>query len=107
VSPQPNEGAGLGAVSMQHIGSELPDQACEPRPDQDIGGARITPDGEAMRPQFEPWRDLLQCGLCTFATRQAVGEDANMMAAVRLSIGKVEDMTKNSADRCAHRVQDA
>ena len=83
----------------------LPDQACEPGPDQNIGGAWFAPDGDTMRAQFEPWRDLLQGGFGTLTARQAVGEDADMMAAIRLSIGKVENMTENSADRCAHRVQ--
>jgi hypothetical protein len=60
-----------------------------------------------MRPQFEPWRDLLQRGRGALAAGQAVGEDADMMAAVRLPIGKVEDMAKNPADRCAYRMQDS
>jgi hypothetical protein len=30
-----------------------------------------------------------------------------MMAAVDLAIGEVEDVTEDSADRCAHGVQDA
>src|SRR5664279_966612 len=104
--PQSNEGAGLGAMSMQHIGIELPDQAGELRPDQDIGWSRIASDGDAMLPQLEPWRNLLQRGRGTFAARQAVGKDADMMAAVCLSIGKVEDMAKNPADRGADRMQD-
>ncbi len=105
-SPQPNEGAGLGPVSVQHIGIELADQACELRPYPDIGGTGVAADGDAMRAQFEPRRDLLQRGRCTFAAGQAVGKDTDMMAAVGLSIGKVEDMAKNSADRRTYRVKD-
>ena len=40
-----------------------------------------------------------------FAAGQAVGDDADMMAAVGLAIGEVEDVAEDAADRRAHRMQ--
>ena len=47
-----------------------------------------------------------QRGFRPFAAGKAVGDDADMMAAVGLAVGEVEDVTEDSADRRANRVQD-
>jgi len=60
-----------------------------------------------MDPELEPGRDLRQCRLGALATGQAVGDDSDVMAAVDLAIGEVENVTKDSTDRSAYRVQDA
>jgi len=41
-----------------------------------------------------------------FAAGQAVGDDADVMTAVGLAIGQIQNMTKNPAHRRARRVQD-
>ena len=51
-------------------------------------------------------RDRRQRGLGTFAAGQAVGDNADLVAAVDLSVGKVEDVAEDSANRRTHRVQD-
>jgi len=56
---QANEGAGFGAVSMQHIRPQPPDQAHETQPCQNVSGQRFAVDGEAMHAKLEPRRDLL------------------------------------------------
>ena len=63
-------------------------------------------NGEAMNAELETRRDLRQRRFGAFAAGQAVGDDADMVAAVGLAVGEVEDMTEDSADRRAHRVQD-
>ena len=67
---------------------------------------RFAADGEAMDAELEARRDLRQRRLGAFAAGQAVGDDADMMAAVGLAVGEIEDVTEDAADRRAHRVQD-
>jgi hypothetical protein len=40
------------------------------------------------------------------AAGEAVGDNANVMAAANLSVGEIEDVTEDPANRRAHRVQD-
>ena len=72
----------------------------------DVGGKRFAVNGEAMNAELEAGRDLRQRRLGAFAAGQAVGDDADMVAAVGLAVGEVEDVTEDAADRRAHRVQD-
>ena len=67
---------------------------------------RLAVNGEAMNAELQARRDLGQRRLGAFAAGQAVGDNADMVAAVGLSVGEVEDVTEDSADRRAHRVQD-
>jgi len=76
------------------------------RPHQNIGGVGFAVDGKTPNAELEPGRNLRQRRLGAFAAGQAVGDNADMVAAVSLSIGNVQDVTENSADRRAHRVQD-
>ena len=69
-------------------------------------GMRFAVNGDAVHAELEARRDLGQRRLGAFAAGQAVGDDADMMAAVGLAVGEIEDMAENSADRRAHRVQD-
>jgi len=45
-------------------------------------------------------------GFGPFAPGQAVGDKADMVALFGLTIGKIQDMAKDSADRRAHRMED-
>ena len=103
---QTNEGAGLGAVAMQHIRLQPPDQAHEMRPYQRVGRKRLAADREAMNAELQAWRDLRQRRFGAFAAGEAVGDDADVMAAIGLAVGEIEDVAEDSADRRAHRVQD-
>jgi hypothetical protein len=60
-----------------------------------------------MDAELEPGRDCSQRGFGAFAAGKAVRDDADMVAAVGLAVGEVEDVTEDSADRRANRVQDA
>jgi hypothetical protein len=57
-----------------------------------------------MDAKLEAWRDFLKRRLGALATGQAVGDDADMVAAIGLAGGEVQDVTEDSADRCAHPV---
>jgi hypothetical protein len=59
-----------------------------------------------MDPKLEARSDLRQRRLGALAAGKAIGDDADMVAAVGLSVGQIEDVPENSADRRAHRVQD-
>ena len=61
---------------------------------------------DAVNAELQARRDLGERLACAFAAGQAVGDDADFMAAVGLSVGEIEDVTKDAADRRARRVQD-
>src|SRR5258708_2609723 len=103
---QANEGGGFGAVSMQDVRPQPPDQAHETQPYQNVRGKWFAADGETMDAKLEAWRDFLKRRLGALATGQAVGDDADVVAAIGLAGGEVQDVTEDSADRCTHRVQD-
>jgi hypothetical protein len=62
-------------------------------------------NGDTPNAELEARCNLRQRRLGACAAGQAVGDDADMMAAIGLSIGKVQDVAKDAANRCAHRVQ--
>jgi hypothetical protein len=62
-------------------------------------------NGDTPNTKLETGRNLGQRRLGALPARQAVGDDADMMAAIGLSIGEVQDVAEDSADRRAHRMQ--
>src|ERR1035437_3441385 len=91
---------------MQNVRLQPPNQAHEMRPYQNVRGKRFAADGETMNAELEAGRDLRQRCLGAFAAGQAVGDNADMVAAVGPSAGGGQDVAEDSADRRAHRVQD-
>jgi hypothetical protein len=75
-------------------------------PYQNVGGEGFAPNGQPMNAKLEPGRDCRQRRFSPFAAGKAVGDDADMVAAVGLAVGEVQDMTEDATDRCANRVQD-
>jgi uncharacterized protein YjbJ (UPF0337 family) len=59
-----------------------------------------------MNAELEPGRDPGQRRLSPFAAGKAVGDNPDIVAAVGLTVGEVQDVTEDSADRCPDRVQD-
>ena len=53
---------------------------------------RFAVNGEALNAELEAGGDFLQCRLGAFAAGQAVGDNADMVAALGLPIGKVQDV---------------
>ena len=103
---QTHEGAGLGAVAVQHVRLQFADHALESGPHQKIARQRLTANGRAVNAELETWGDFRQRLLGAFAAGEAVGDDADVMAAVGLAVGEIEDMAENAADRRARGVQD-
>jgi hypothetical protein len=62
-------------------------------------------NGNAMNPKFQLGSEFGQRLLGAFAAGEAVGENADMVAAIGLSMGEIEDVTENPADRRAYRMQ--
>ena len=91
---------------MQDIRLQSPDQILEMRPYQNIRGVGFAMNGKTPNAEFEAGCNLRQRRLGAFAAGQAVGDNADMVAAIGLTIGNVQDVTEDSADRRAHRVQD-
>jgi hypothetical protein len=101
-----DESAGLGAVAMQDVGLQLPDQALEARPYQEVGRQRVAANRQAVNTQLEARGDFRKRLLGAFAAGEAVGDDADVMTAVGLAIGQIQNMTKNPTHRGTRRVQD-
>ena len=101
-----DERAGLGAVAMQHVRLQFSDQAHEMRPYHSVDRHRLAPDRKAVDAEFQARRDRRQRRFGAFAAGHAVGDDSDVVAAVGLAVGDVEDMAKDTADRRAYRVQD-
>ncbi len=105
--PHADEGAGLGAVAVHHVGLERGDQAPHAKPHQDIVGRWLAADRYSVHAELQPRCELGKRLVGAFAAGQAVGENADMMAAIDLAVGDVEDVAENAADRSTHGVQDA
>lgn len=58
-----------------------------------------------MNAELEARGDFRQRLLGAFAAGEAVGDDADVMAAIGLAVGEIEDMAENAADRRARGVQ--
>lgn len=67
---------------------------------------RFAADRQTIDAELEFRADLLEGRVGAFTTGQAVGKNADMMATFGLSRSKIEDVTKDSTDRRADRVQD-
>ena len=65
----------------------------------------FTVNGDTSNAKFETGRKLGQRRLGAFAARQAVGNNADVVAAIGLSIGEIQDVAEDSANRRAHRMQ--
>jgi len=64
-------------------------------------------NGDTSDAKLETGRNLGQRRRGAFAARQAVGDNADMMAAVGLSIGEIQDVAEDSANRRTHRMQNS
>ncbi len=60
-----------------------------------------------MHAEREARRDLGKRRVGALAAGQAVGDDPDLMAAVGLAVGEIDDVAENAAHRRAHRVQDS
>src|SRR5262249_52148214 len=99
-------GAGLGAMTMQDIGFKLLGETLEPGPGHEVERGGFPPDCKTMNAELHARCDLSQRLFGAVASGQIVGDNPDLMAAVGLAVGEVEDVTKNAANGCAHRVQD-
>jgi hypothetical protein len=90
---------------VQHVGLQFPYHSLESDPHQNVGWERLTANRRAVNAELESRRDFRQRLLGTFAAGEAVGDDADMMAAIGLAVGEIEDMTENAPDRGARGVQ--
>ena len=68
---------------------------------------RLAANGEAINTELQFRCDLFQGNLGTLSAGKAIGKDADRMATLGLTCGKIENMPENAADRCTDSVQDA
>ena len=93
-------------MAVQHVRLQFADHALESGPHQKIARQRLAANGRAVNAELEARGDFRQRLLGAFAAGEAVGDDADVMAAVGLAVGEIEDMAENAADRRARGVQD-
>src|SRR5436190_1794057 len=86
--------APLRAMTVQHIRFQRPDQAHEMHPCQDMRGRWMARDGETMNPEFEARADVFERRVGAFPAG-----NANLMAAIGLAIGNVQDVAERSTYR--------
>lgn len=103
---QANEGGGFGAVSMQDVRLQPQSQAREAKPCQKVHGRWSAADGKAMDAKLQARRDFVKRRLGAFTTGQAIDDDADVVAAIGVALGKVQDVAEDSPERCTYRVQD-
>ncbi|BEV44126.1 hypothetical protein CRBSH125_03090 [Afipia carboxidovorans] len=68
---------------------------------------RLAADGDAVDAELHLRRDLAQCDVGTLTTGQAVGENADLVPALGLAIGKVKNMADDAANGGADGMQNA
>src|SRR4051794_12646856 len=71
-----------------------------------MGGRWMARDGETMNPEFEAGGDVFEGSVGAFPAGQTVRDNTNLMAAIGLAIGKVQDVAERSSHRRAQCVQD-
>ena len=59
-----------------------------------------------MHAELQPRRKFGQRLVRALATGETVGENPDVMAAINLAVGEVEDMAEDASDGRAHGVQD-
>ena len=101
-----DESAGLCAVTVQHVELEHARKLQESRRCDGVGRVRFAADGQAIDAELHLRRDGFQCRIGAFASSQAVGQNAHLMAALGLSFREIEDMADDSADGSADGMQD-
>ncbi|WP_203132817.1 hypothetical protein, partial [Aeromonas jandaei] len=67
----------------------------------------LAADRKPVHPERQPRCKLGQRLVGALAAGQTIGEDPDVMAAIDLAVGDVEDVAEESADGRAHGVQDA
>jgi len=93
-------------VAVQHVRFQFADHSLESGPYQKITRQRLAANRGAVDAELETRGDFRQRLLGAFTAGEAVGDDADVMAAVGLAVGEIEDMSENAADRRPRRVQD-
>jgi hypothetical protein len=64
-------------------------------------------DSDAINSELHAWCYFGQSGRSAFTAGQAVRENADLVAAIGLSVGEINNVTKNAPHRCADRVKNA
>jgi len=82
---------------MENVRLQSPGQVHEAQPYHNISGIWSTANGDTMDAKLEAWRDRVKRHLGAFATGQAVGDDADVVAAIGLAVGEVQDVTEDSS----------
>src|SRR5690242_11025827 len=71
-----------------------------------IGRVRITADRNTRQTERQLRFELRERGVGQSIARRAVGDDADLVAALDLAVGKIDDMAEQTTDRRTQDVED-
>ena len=91
---------------MQHVGSERGKMSPTCRKAKRSVGLISRRIGRRKAPSFNWGAIVRQRRVGAFAAGQAVADDADVVAALGLAVGEIEDMAENAADRRARHMHD-
>jgi hypothetical protein len=94
-------------MAVQHIRRCRANRAEHPRQTDHITWADVAGDWDPTDAELKPRRQVREGRFGRNSAGRAVGDQPDGMAALRLSIGEVADMAKQSADRRANHVENA
>jgi len=93
-------------MAMQDVRLYALDKTSQTCPRHSIGRVRITMDGQAINTKLHARRNLGQRSAGSFTAGEAVGDQADMMAALGLTVGEIKNMSDDSTNRSAYGVKD-
>lgn len=99
--------AALGAMSVQYVRSQFPDDAVCLERRRRVAEADTALHGNAVEAERKAWPQFFQKRIFARAAGRRVADDADGMSAFRLQPREVANMAEQPAGRLAEAVDDA
>ena len=103
---QPRQRRALGAVAVQDVGLECRNPARDTVQRENVARIELAGDGGALEAERQAGCKLGKNGFGPRATRGAVDEQTDLMAAPGLALHQIDHMPEQAAERGAQDVQD-
>src|SRR5690606_21664388 len=104
---EPGDGATLGAVPVQDIRPQSLDFTKAFPEGSYVRRADCAADGQPDEPEREMGADLVEERVLEGAAREAVADDADGMACLRMELGEIAHMAEDPADGRPEAMDDA
>ena len=97
----------LTRMAVHDIGIELADEGHDAHPDQNVVRRRFAVNGNSIDAELQSRRNLRKRFIRALAAGEAVGQNPDIMTAIDLTVGEIENVPEDATDRRADSVQDA